>query len=315
MNIDSSLHVAVGEIKNSLGEILISRRNPSVYQGGLWEFPGGKVEVEESVQQALVRELQEELDIYVDKMTPLIKVRHNYPKLRVLLDVWIIQAFSGVPKACEGQPLQWVLADDLAMYAFPEANLPIITAVRLPAYYAILDGNNMDVLQISLEQILDKGIKLVQLRAKSLSAVDIERFLLFAIPRCNTAGARLLLNSALQNAYKVEIEGIHLTSKDLMGRNSRPFGYAWVGASCHTDEELLHAQKTGVDFAVLAPVMSTSTHPGAPHLGWARFSAMVSRVNIPVYALGGMCLNDASNACANGGQGVAGISMFSSDTP
>jgi 8-oxo-dGTP diphosphatase len=227
-----------------------------------------------------------------------------------MLDVWRIRAFSGVPRACEAQPLRWVVPDDLPTYVFPEANKPIITAIRLPEYYAILDGNSMDILQFNLEQILSRGFKMIQIRTKSLSAVGIEEVLSFASPRCNAARARLLLNSDVQNAFQMDIEGIHLTSKDLMVRKRRPRGYALVAASCHNVDELLHAQKMNVDFVVLAPVMPTSTHPGTRHMGWTNFSEMVARVNIPVYALGGMCLHDVNNACVFGGQGVAGISMF-----
>lgn len=310
MSIDLDLHVAVGVIKNSLGEILISLRRPSVHQGGLWEFPGGKVEIGETVQQALARELQEELEISVEAMTPLIKIRHSYPDLKVLLDVWLIHAYSGSPKPCEGQPLSWVLPSNLPDYTFPEANLPIITATRLPEYYAILDGNNMAKLQINLEQIIGRGIKLIQIRVKSFSVAQVKELLAFAIPRCHSGGARLMLNSAVQHALQMDIEGIHLTSRDLMNMECRPNGYDWVAASCHNAEELFHAQKIGLDFVVLTPVMPTVTHPGQKHLGWARFSALVSDANIPVYALGGMCFDDLSNACASGAQGLAGIGMF-----
>jgi 8-oxo-dGTP diphosphatase len=71
---------------------------------GLWEFPGGKVEAEESVETALGRELHEELGIVVDVARPLIKVQHDYPDKQVLLDVWEVSAFTGEPHGAEGQP-------------------------------------------------------------------------------------------------------------------------------------------------------------------------------------------------------------------
>ena len=103
MNCSEWLHVAVGVIKDYEGNVLISLRHDSAHQGGLWEFPGGKVENGESVEQALKRELKEELDISVQKLDPLIKIKHQYTDLNVLLDVWTVRLFSGVPMGHEGQ--------------------------------------------------------------------------------------------------------------------------------------------------------------------------------------------------------------------
>lgn len=82
------LHVAVGVIVGSDGKILIAKRPQTTHQGGLWEFPGGKVDTGESVQQALARELKEELAIDVITSEPLIQIRHHYPDKSVLLDVY-----------------------------------------------------------------------------------------------------------------------------------------------------------------------------------------------------------------------------------
>jgi 8-oxo-dGTP diphosphatase len=128
----SELHVAVGVIRNLAGHILLSRRHRGSHQGGLWEFPGGKVEAGESLQQALARELEEELGIVIviDSCEPLLKVRHDYGDKRVLLDVWLVKNFNGEPRGREGQPLQWVPAPRLGDYAFPTANVPIVEAVQ-----------------------------------------------------------------------------------------------------------------------------------------------------------------------------------------
>lgn len=124
----SRVHVAVGVIVNEVGEILISRRRDDSHQGGLWEFPGGKVETGESVQVALRRELHEELGISVLGSRALLEVHHDYPDKQVLLDVWVIDAFSGEVTGREGQPLCWCPPARLADYAFPAANQPIVEA-------------------------------------------------------------------------------------------------------------------------------------------------------------------------------------------
>jgi 8-oxo-dGTP diphosphatase len=122
------LHVAVGVILNHQGEILISQRHLDSHQGGLWEFPGGKVEAGESVQQALGRELREELGIRISGARALLEVQHDYPDKQVLLDVWLIDHFSGEAKGREGQPLHWCRPCALVDFEFPEANHPIVEA-------------------------------------------------------------------------------------------------------------------------------------------------------------------------------------------
>ena len=89
----SVVHVAVGVVRNPQGNILIAKRPAHAHQGDLWEFPGGKVERGESLQQALQRELHEELGIDVTHARPLIRIPHSYPDKQVLLDVWLIEGF------------------------------------------------------------------------------------------------------------------------------------------------------------------------------------------------------------------------------
>ena len=125
------VHVAVGVIFNSQGQILIARRHDDAHQGGLWEFPGGKVESDESVCDALARELHEELGINIQASSckPLIEIRHDYSDKVVLLDVWTVFEFDGEASGKEGQPLRWVDRSQLSGYDFPAANIAIIDAI------------------------------------------------------------------------------------------------------------------------------------------------------------------------------------------
>ena len=102
------VHVAVGVIKNNLDQILIAKRPDDAHQGGLWEFPGGKVEAGETLTQALARELREELAIEVQSITPLIQIQHDYSDKSVLLDVCLVDGFTGIAQGNEGQPIRWV---------------------------------------------------------------------------------------------------------------------------------------------------------------------------------------------------------------
>jgi 8-oxo-dGTP diphosphatase len=87
------LEVAAAAVFDSQGRVLIARRPENVHQGGLWEFPGGKVEPGEAVEQALARELWEELGIRPTRYRRLIRIPHHYPDRSVLLDVWRVEAF------------------------------------------------------------------------------------------------------------------------------------------------------------------------------------------------------------------------------
>lgn len=122
------VHVAVGVILGPAGDILISKRHDDSHQGGLWEFPGGKVEPGESVQAALDRELHEELGIRVTSCRALLEVHHDYSDKQVLLDVWVIDDFLGEPRGQEGQPLAWCAPGALSEFEFPAANRPIVEA-------------------------------------------------------------------------------------------------------------------------------------------------------------------------------------------
>lgn len=302
------LQVAVGVIKNPEGKILISLRAAGLHQGDLWEFPGGKIEAFETVEQALIRELKEELGLTVTAISPLITVKHRYPEFSVQLNVFLIEQFSGIANSCIGQQIKWVAPDELKHYAFPAANQPIITAARLPCYYAILDDADVSLLWTNLHKILNQGVKLLQIRIKNLPAAAVAEFIEQAYPLCKQHQAVLLMNSAVDCSIK--LDGIHLTSSHLMALTQRPEHDSWLAASCHNLKQLQHAQHLGVDFVVLAPVLATLTHPDAVSLGWAKFSALVAQVNLPVYALGGMTKSSLSDARHSGGQGIAAIRAF-----
>lgn len=122
--------VAAAAILNPQGQLLIAKRPEDKHQGGLWEFPGGKVEADESVETALKRELLEEIGIEVQQCEPLVRIEHDYSDKSVVLDVWVVSSFSGKAIGLEGQPIEWINPVDMDAYPFPEANLPIIAALK-----------------------------------------------------------------------------------------------------------------------------------------------------------------------------------------
>lgn len=124
------IHVAVGVVRREDGKILIARRPDHVHMGGRWEFPGGKVEEGETVQQALARELREEVAIEVKDLKPLTEIRHDYAEKTVLLDTWWVREFEGEASGQEGQQIAWVEVAELTNYQFPDANQEIIEAIQ-----------------------------------------------------------------------------------------------------------------------------------------------------------------------------------------
>ena len=120
------MHVAVGIIHNAYGEILIAQRMQGKYKPGLWEFPGGKIENDESIFQALQRELQEELAIRVIAAEPWLQIQHDYSDRIVLLEVWQVTKFTGTALGAEGQPIRWVSHQQLSQYEFPAGNQAIL---------------------------------------------------------------------------------------------------------------------------------------------------------------------------------------------
>ena len=303
------VHVVAAVIEDRGGDIFIAKRPIDKHQGGLWEFPGGKVEPDESSFDALKRELHEEIGIEVIDAQPLIQISHDYPDKSVLLDVWRVKEFNGHAHGKENQETLWVSKQNLIQYKFPAANTPIIKAAQLPQHYAISPepGETKEFCK-SIEDLFKQGIKLLQLRLKrQFDETLVDKIASLA----KKYDAKVLLNcdQELHSTYKAD--GRHLTSTQLLSLNERPITKdKLLAASCHNKQELEHAVNIGVDFVVLAPVLPTNSHPGATTIGWGVFSELTHTCTIPVYALGGMQKDLLETALNNGAQGIAGISLF-----
>ena len=120
------IDVAAAVIINEHGDTLLSLRLADTHQGGKWEFPGGKLEPGESAEQALCRELSEELGIKALELEPFIELEYCYPEKLVKLHVLEVLDFSGSPKGLEGQQVEWVSPSELGQREFPDANYPIL---------------------------------------------------------------------------------------------------------------------------------------------------------------------------------------------
>ena len=116
------IHVAVGIIFDTNKNILVAKRDMQKFQGGRWEFPGGKVENNETVFQALQRELKEEIGIDVIDAAPWWQVQHSYSEKNIFLDIWTVTHYTGTPHGKEGQAVRWVSLTELSKLDIPDAN-------------------------------------------------------------------------------------------------------------------------------------------------------------------------------------------------
>lgn len=122
--------IGVAVIRNRQGKILIDRRLNQGEMAGLWEFPGGKVEPQETVKECIKREIKEELDIEIKVGDRLVTIAHTYDKFKVTLFVHECEHLSGEPRPIECQEVRWVNAVEMERYEFPQANSQIISILQ-----------------------------------------------------------------------------------------------------------------------------------------------------------------------------------------
>ena len=286
--------------------VLLAQRPPGKVYAGYWEFPGGKVEPGEALEAALARELHEELGIVVSHSCRWITRVFEYPHATVRLNFFRVFEWQGVPHPHEGQVFSWQQPDAVEVTPLLPANFPILKALSLPPLLGISHAESLgvDTFLARLDVALANGLRLIQLRDKSL-AEDVRLELARAtVRRAHSHGARVLVNGSPELALAAGADGVHLDSAAAARLSARP-DCNWVGVSCHDAAELAHAAAIEADFALLSPVLPTLTHPGADTLGWERFSTLAAASPIPVYGLGGLGRDDVALAQSHGAHGVA----------
>ncbi len=299
------IEVVAAVLTRPNGEVMLAARPEGKVYAGYWEFPGGKVEPGESLEQALHRELQEELGIAVTRATRWITKIFTYPHATVRLNFFRVWDWQGDPHPHEGQTFAW---DDPAHHSVEPllpANFPILKALQLPPVYGISYAKSLgrEVFLQRLEAALEKGLRLIQIRDKDLAEAERLELAREVVKRAKPHQARVLVNGSLELARAASADGVHLDSGALMKLQARP-DIEWVGASCHNADELAHAAELA-DFAMLSPVLPTQSHPGEPTLGWETFSQLAAQSPIPVYALGGVNWPDVETAREYGAHGIA----------
>ena len=291
-------------------EFLLARRPEGKVYAGYWEFPGGKVEAGETVREALVRELREELGISVTACSPWLTRVFTYPHATVRLNFWRVTAWDGeigITAPLEHSAVDWQKCGETASVSpILPANDPILKALALPATMAITMGEIEGVeRQLErLEEALDRGLRLIQVRDKGWPAAQRLWFAEAVTRIARQRGALILINDDEEIARQVGADGVNLSATRLKACARRP-DFDWVGASCHTADELARAAELDLDYALLSPVLPTPTHPDAACLGWDEFSRLIDGCPLPVFALGGMKNDMLAEAQARGAHGIA----------
>ena len=298
------IEVVAAVIRDADGKVLIAKRSSDKHQGGKWEFPGGKVEKGESRRSALVREIKEEIGIDIVHSARLISVYHEYDDKAIYLDVYEVLQWSGTAQGCEGQPILWVGEEQLKDYDFPKANTPIIEAVCLPKHLKVMRPSR------GAADLRDEFIANIQAGHRlMLQAFDPQQ----SSYRPSHHELSWMLDTAAKHNVNVMFETppplvrsdyyLHLSGEELLKAQVRPSARR-VSATCSTVEQLFKAQRLNLDFILIGPVLTDSTG-GNEVLGWPMFQSLSARVNVPVYAMGGVAEKDMELAREYGAQGIA----------
>jgi len=300
----SVVDAAVAVLQDASGQVLLAQRPEGKGWAGWWEFPGGKIEQGESAQQALSRELMEELGMQVVQAYPWLTREHAYPDKTVRLHFFMVREWQGEPQSLENQRWSWQHPTHLEVSPLLPANQAIINALCLPNIYAISNLQEMgeQAFLTALQHAFAGGLRLLQVREKHLGQAALEQLLSSICAMAAPYQAKIVLNGDAELARTFHC-GLHLASPQLKQLRQRPAGLC--GASCHNLAELQLAWHWQLDYALLSPVNLTRSHPDAQPLGWQAFRQLIQDSPIPIYALGGMRQQDLIQAWQAGAHGIA----------
>lgn len=322
------VRVAVGVILSDEGEVLLSSRPTDKPWPHWWELAGGKIEANESVTDALQRELKEEIGITATTISPWIKYVHHYSVNTVELNFCKVTAWQGEPTPLEGQKVAWQhpsLSMPLHIGPVLPATFPVLRWLQLADRYLLSTIGSGEKNQLSawlekLQNALENGVGLVQFRepvwAANATSEAAQEEIFSALQQtvylCDQYGAYCLLNSVHPMHWLPHTDGLHLRSHDAatfaQQQQTVPIrADQLLAVSTHNQLDLQYAAQLNSDFVVLGHVLPTPSHPDEPALGWEAFTALAQTAGRPVFAIGGQSADTLSLAQQHGAHGIAGI--------
>jgi 8-oxo-dGTP diphosphatase len=302
------LECSLAIIKDS-NKLLYSLRVKQPYQN-YYEFPGGKVEKNESPENALYRECFEELGIKVSKFNRIGSLVHHYDHLEVKLHIFEILDYQGYIYPKENQELLYMNAFE-SEEKFIDSTYRILNYLNLPRYCSItsIDADNHSNEKISKIYLNN----LLRYRSDKISpknyCIQAEKY----SKLCSDNNIHLILDATYYELFKhLDFKGIHYKSNQLQDLENKEFvkpnNSLIYSASCHNISDIHIANKHDFDFILLSPVLVSKLDINT--LGWDGFEKLALKANMPVFSLGGMRKSDLDDCISHNGYGVSGITNF-----
>lgn len=293
------IKVSAGILLDHNHNVLLTKRLASQTWPEYWEFPGGKLKTNESLDQCLKRELLEEINISVIRASRWITREFNQDNKILQVTFFLIHQWSGEIQNKDVAEHKWI--DPKNIEDWPEQILPknlyILRALSLPPLYLITDAYENPEFYKKIGSSKRKFY--IQLREPMLEKDELIKLEL----DLKKNNRHILINSRHVHELSSDF-GIHFTESDLF-KQTQVNPNKIHSASVHSLESIQYAQKLGINFVVLSQVYETKSHPLKTGMGWNAFKAIVNQVDIPVYALGGMGFDDLEQSYNNGGVGIA----------
>ena len=309
-----SIQVSIAIIRYQ-NQVLLGWRDEKLAQGGCYEFAGGKIELGETAEQAVIREVQEEVSIDVTPIKCFASFQFDYPDR--LLSLFFILCKLKDPRELQSidHHWRWIDLDDVQKFEFPKANQSIIQRLSWSRKIAILNDDHE-------VQDIKHDVDTVYLRQNAENFPQLLR----DNPQLFTE-KKVIVRWQDYQKLDADLQGkafaVHLNCQELIQlsesvsqNNELPLSLQnknLIGA-CHNENEIECANLIACDAIFISPVQATPTHHEQNGLGWERFSALVDMAEMPVYALGGVACDDLKMAKAYGAYGVAGIRDFLSES-
>ena len=292
-----NIHVAIALLLHQ-NKVLVGWRSAEQHQGNKHEFPGGKVEANETPLDACRREVFEEVGVGLNDWHAFDVICHEYDD--VVVNLHLFHAI--VPEALLSeiqQPWTWYSRTELLSLNFPKANFSILQRLYWPNQIKISEHLN-DLEQLKPQQLLYWRVE--------HTAADLEDLEQLSEQQAGHLIVNMQAWQKLTLPMQKKVAAIHLKQHQLMTvkRGELPVGFRFI-AACHDVVAMKHAQNIGCDAIILSPVLATATHPDVEPLGWVRFQEYAQQVDIPVFALGGMHVELLQQAQSHHAYGIAGI--------